>query len=129
MISGWRLATVRSACTSQRVQGKPSNAGQARKVLIESEDAGVMFQSYRRDQRIKGRQCETLRASQAEQRRSLAIRPESARFEHFPLTEVVVYLRNVAGESLQHFGDDDSRGGKRLRLGDHPTQFGASPTG
>jgi hypothetical protein len=121
--------TVRSARSSQRVQGKPRDAGHARKVLIESEDAGVMFQSYRRDQRINGRKCETFRASQAEQCRRLAIRPESARFEHFPLTEMVLDLRNVAGESLQHFGDDDSRGGKRLRLSDHPTQFSAGPTG
>lgn len=41
----------------------------------------------------------------------------------------MLYPVDVAGESLQNFGDDDSRGGKRLRLGDHPVQFSASTTG
>src|ERR1700730_14815343 len=120
---------IRAVRRLQRVQGEPSDAGNAPEVLIDGEDTGTIFQCNGCDQRIDSCQHDAFRAGEAKDDRSLTIRRESARLEHFPLREVALYRADVAGESLQNFGGDDSRGGKRLRLGDHPAQFSASTTG
>ena len=88
-----------------------------------------MFKSNGRNQRVDRGEGDTFRARPAKDGRRLGVGRKPARLEHLPLREVALDLGDIAGETLQDFGDDNPGKRKGLCFGDHAAQFGGSRTG
>src|SRR5882762_6383575 len=66
-------------------------AGDAGKILVQSEHAGAMLQRNRRDECINGCQTPALGAGNPENRRRFPVGPEATGLEHFQLRKIVFY--------------------------------------
>jgi len=111
------------------VQRKSSQARDAGKILIRTEENCVVFESNGGNQCIHGRQTDAFRPSQAQNRGGLAVGRETARFDHLPQGKKTLQAMDVSSEPLEDLRHDDAGEREGLGLLDHAPQFSARGAG
>jgi hypothetical protein len=121
---------TRSLCRPWKgVQRKSSQARDAGKIFIQTEENCAVFESNCGNQSIYGRQTDAFRPSQAQNRGGLPVRRQSARLDHFPQGKITLQAMDVPSEPLEDLRHDDAGEREGLGLLDHAPQFSAGGAG
>jgi len=122
-MKGWVLLHPVYSWCWQGIKREASQACDARKILVECEDANAMLQSDSRDEYIDRCEAHPLGPSQAKNRCCFPVCTKAAGLQQVPLGKVVFDTAYIPCQPLKDFCDHHPCERKGLSVADHSPQL------